>query len=239
MILFEGEISGARFGGKERWLWALSWMVSGEFLCIWGTGPESKEFDVASVEYGVGKMADPVAQIDKPGFGVQHEVHGQMAMAENEEVEILVAQCFLCEDGQPLLFKPPEGDDLTFVKTPAYRPGRTQPHSEIRVESRKAPLGRAADEKAFQEFEPMVTGSEAIAVGQKEPLPVQFGFEGACVEDDPGFLGQVVKYPHIVISREQVDRDTAVGDLAQFTQKAGEPLRDDPPVLVPEIENIP
>ena len=62
--------------------------------------------------------------------------------------------------------------------------------------------------------------------------------ERASVQRDAAFGTEVVVCPQIVIAGEKMDGNTPVGQSRQSAQQARESARNDPLVLVPEIEDV-
>ena len=105
---------------------------------------------------------------------------------------------------------------------------------------RKEPAQRPRPENTIHEAEPrQVADVDIVAVRQKEPLAGERHYLRLGMDLHAAFAVQVVAHPHVVVAGEEAHAHAAVGQFGQFAQRADEPLRHDPPVFEPEIEQVP
>ena len=100
-------------------------------------------------------------------------------------------------------------------------------------------MQRSTTEQRAQQAPAPSARTEHVAVSYEHFLSVQVEqLERASVQRDAAFGTEVVVCPQIVIAGEKMDGNTPVGQSRQSAQQARESARNDPLVLVPEIEDV-
>ena len=110
--------------------------------------------------------------------------------------------------------------------------------SKTRGQHLEKPLAEAAAEEHPHEVEPLVCVTKSVAMAYKTPFAVEFKYFRFIVDDGAKFLGEVVEHPHVVVAKEEVYLDAAVGQLGQLAEEACVATRHQMTVGEPEIEDI-
>ena len=136
------------------------------------------------VEHGVGELRDPVAQDEQPGGVREHQVQLDVAVAEQEEVDVgMRLQVLLGKDNQLLLVLAHVWwFAAVFTLQPrAAGPLQAEGHAPAGMDGGKQLLAQGVVEKGAQELELLVVRTQTVAVSQKECVAVQLHRGGVAV----------------------------------------------------------
>ena len=128
-----------------------------------------------------------------------------MPVAENKIIVVFFLQYFFTVYDQPL-FVFPEKD---FVALPGLRPALAaeiigDAHADGGRQDAEEPVAGFVAEYLLDEFIPMVSGSEAIAMPYKEFLSVKGKRSRLEINGNIEFLLEIIFHPHIVIAHEEI-----------------------------------
>ena len=194
-----------------------------------------------TIEDGIGELADPVAE-DEHATGVgEHEVELDVAMTEDEVVDVGMGGQILLgiEDEMfAVLTEIRRVASVAMADAAVACPGEAEAHTEVRMEPTEEPLAKGAVEDGAYDAELGVGVAESVAVTEVEGLVGQGERHGLAVENDTALLGEIVPCPDVVVAREVVDFDAEVGELGYLTQETGEAAGYDGSVFEPEVEHV-
>ena len=106
------------------------------------------------------------------------------------------------------------------------------------MQAAETPAENGTAEDALEKFIAVIAGTQAVAMGEKTGTSADVPKFALKMHVQPTFLGQVAVGPHVVVAREKVDGQSAVGPLRQATQQSGVAPRNGLPQFVPEIEDV-
>ena len=199
------------------------------------------EEKVLAIEHGIGELRNPVAEDKHPTGALEHQVELNVAMAEDEEVDVGVrAEVVLGKDDEFLAVLALIGRLLAvfaFHATVAC-PFQAKGHAPAGMDAGEEALTQAIVEDAAQELELAVLAAQPVAMAQVEEAAVDVHHAALRVERDATFLLQVVAHPQVVVAREEMHLHAHVRQLAYLAQQAGVALGHHGLVLVPEVKDV-
>ena len=80
--------------------------------------------------------------------------------------------------------------------------------------------------------------TDLVSMPDEEQFAIEVKFRRTMVYGYVQFTGQVVAYPQIVVAREKMYGDAAVGYFGQFTKQTQKTTWNHVPVFEPEIEYV-
>src|SRR5690606_30455194 len=106
------------------------------------------------------------------------------------------------------------------------------------MNSCEEPLAAFTGKYPLEHLISLVPRAQAVAVSDEQSLIAHFQKDRFSVDGNPEFVWKVIEHPHIVVAREERDRDTAVAEFGQFSKKPGKAAWYCVTVLEPEIEYV-
>ena len=199
------------------------------------------EEKVLAIEHGIGELRNPVAEDKHPTGALEHQVELNVAMAEDEEVDVGVrAEVVLGKDDEFLAVLTLIGRFLAVFAfhTTVACPFQAEGHAPAGMDAGEEALAQAIVEDAAQEFELAVLAAQPFAMAQVEEAAVDIHHAALRVERDATFFLQVVAHPQVVVAREEMHLHAHVRQLAYLAQQAGVTLGHHGLVLVPEVKDV-
>ena len=194
-----------------------------------------------AIEDCVGELRNPVSKDEHAAGAQEHQVELNVAMAEDEEVDVGVrTEIVLGKDDEFLAVLTLIGRFLTVfaLQATVACPFQTEGHAPAGMDAGEEALAQAIVEDAAQELELAVLAAQSIAMAEVEEAAVDFHHATLRVERDATFLLQIVAHPQVVVAREEVHLHAHVRQFANLSQQTGVALGHDGLVLVPEVEDV-
>ena len=110
--------------------------------------------------------------------------------------------------------------------------------AQIRMQTREKPLIYRIGENALDEFVPIIGGTQTVAVTDEKPFAANVADYRLTINRNAKIVLEELKNPHIVVSCQKKNRQTAVAQLSEFTQKPMKPFGNDCFILKKIIEYI-
>lgn len=177
------------------------------------------EIELLAVEHGVGEELDPVAEEDDARAVGEHEVVVEMAVPENEKVDVgVILEIGLGKEDEGLFVLALEGRFAAVfaLEAAVFGPLQAETYAPTRMEGGKEPLRHGIVEEGAKEGETATFDTETVAVGEVENLVGDLDSAGRGVEYDTALFDQIIAHPQVVVAREVVYFDTKVGEFGEF-----------------------
>lgn len=172
-----------------------------------------------AVKHGVGEELDPVAEEYDAGAAGEHEVVVEMAVPENEEVDVgVILEIGLGKEDEGFFVLALEGRFAAVfaLEAAVFGPLQAEAHAPARMEGGEETLRQAIVEEGAEEGETATLDAEAVAVGEIENLVGDLDGAGRGVEHHAALFDQIIAHPQVVVAGEIVDLDTEVGEFGEF-----------------------
>lgn len=172
-----------------------------------------------AVEHGVGEELDPVAEQYDAGAAGEHEVVVEMAVPENEEVDVgVILEIGLGKEDEWFFVLALEGRFAAVfaLETAVFGPLQAEAHAPARMEGGEETLCQAIVEEGAKEGEAATLDTEAVTVGEEEYFVGDFDSAGCGVEHHAALFNQIIVHPQVVVAGEVVDLDAEVGEFGEF-----------------------
>src|SRR5690606_21034679 len=125
------------------------------------------------------------------------------------------------------------------VADPALaRPIPRNANSKVGVDARKQPLTEGAVKKFLLKLIYAVAGSKAVTMANKQTVVTYLQHLRLPVDGYSQLFREVIKHPHVVVSREECDRDSLIAKLGKFALKPDKSFGYGVGILEPEIKNV-
>jgi len=197
--------------------------------------------DVLAVIHHVGVLPYPVADDHQAGLAREHEVKLDVAVPEDEAVDVSVPpQVVLGVAHECLLVLALVGRLLAVgaLQSAATRPLHAESHAPAGMQGGEHALAQAVVEHAAYEVELRVVVAQSVAVGEVEHLAVDVNRLGLCVQDHAALVAQVAEGPDVVVAGEVVHLHAAVCQLGELAEEAREAFWHHVLVLKPEVKHV-
>ena len=175
---------------------------------------------LVAIEDGIGELRDPVAEDADAGGVGEHQVKLDVAMAEEEVVDVGVcAQVVLGKEHQMLLVLAQIARRVLSLVQFAAVSCPTQAHIEAPawMHAGKEDLTDAIVEEETQKLELRVGVAQTVAMCQEENLVGKLQRDRFAVHDDATLSLQIVVCPHVVVAGEEVHLHAQVRQLAHLS----------------------
>lgn len=188
-------------------------------------------------------MGNPVAQDGQLTVLCQRNLNRDMAMPKHKMIDrrlllelsfgIMVKHLFFDLDFKIVFLFAGNIGNPAFLR-------EIQPHtcSQIGMKPSEEPLIQSVFEDCFKQLISGVARAEPVAVRQKEDLLAKLANNSFAVKNHPNLLLKVIEGPDVVVSKENMNRNSAVGKRGDYPKKSGVAFRNDGFILEPEIEQI-
>lgn len=195
-----------------------------------------------AVEAGEGELGNPVAEDEYAGRAGEHEVKFNVAMAEDEVVDIGVGlEVLLGKEAKRLLVLALIGWLLAVftLETRVLGPFEAEAHAPTGMDGGEERLAEPTVEERADETEAGVHLAETVTMGDEKGLAIElYCLCFFAMQFHATFALEVVLYPNIVVAREVVHLHAEVGKFGDFAEKASVASGYDGTVFIPEVEHV-
>jgi len=197
---------------------------------------------VFAIEDGIGVRSDPVAQNEDAALTGEHEVEFDVAVPEDEEVDVgMILEILLGEGDKVLIVLTQIGWITAFeavLHAAVLGPLQTEGYAPTGMEGGKHPLTQFVVKNTTQEAEGTAGIAQPIAMPEEEQLIGEFDSDGLVVHDHATLLLEVVLDPDVVVAGKEMHLDTVVGEFADLAQQTRKTLGHAMLIFEPKVEDV-
>ena len=212
---------------------------SGPQFLFWLWGFIVFQLEGFAIENGVAVVAKPVAEVDVEAVLGQWVLYGDVAMAEDEVVDVLMLQGFEAKLDEHFFFG---AEEFFYWGVGMLGAKLAEPcgyaHAGVGVDAAIKPLQQGAAQYLLQKLITVVAGAEAIAMGNEQFFTVELADYGAVVHGNIELFFEVAHHPYIMIAGECFYLQATVAELGELAHEAAVAFGHNVLILEPGIKEI-